>query len=246
MRLSLIFLCFFTLVGYCVANTENHGGEHSGHESHRVGMHGMVLFSDGLHLYASHLPLYSTPHDYQILYQVESRYQSELISLLTTARREVDQGNALLTLLPESFDLNRLIAGDAFEIKATFYKGHFERGGSKWKEDESFQFVKLIYKRQLPASKKMTASASQTVHNPNRHATQWVSLPTENGKKSMYVYRIERRPSFDAIVLAEGCPSAEHLPSVAPRTPSIEQVYAAFDTCSHRSVMYFETADFAL
>ena len=76
---------------------------HADHKHHtRVGSHGMVLFTDGAELYASHLPLYYSPHDYQLIYTVVSQHKAKLIAYLQAG--STSHGN-MVTLLPENLIL---------------------------------------------------------------------------------------------------------------------------------------------
>ncbi len=97
----------------------------------RFGLHGMLLFTDGVQLFASHLPMFHAPHDVQVVLKVslaDAFMQRRLIDMLWQAP------SSYWTLEPEKFDLNRL-APDALqplnEFQAALYQGHFERGGTK-------------------------------------------------------------------------------------------------------------------
>jgi hypothetical protein len=216
--------------------------EHHVHQ--RMGSHGMVLFTDGQDLYASHLPLYRAPHDYQIVYEVTSSLKAEIVTFLNEKESAtLNDGRAKMTLLPMPFDLNRLVKGETFAINATVFKGHFEREGEAWKENTEFHFVKQVYKRQIAfpvaSTKKKSPSRAKAESN-------WERFALSDNDKALYIYRIQSRPSFDAIVLAEKCPALPRLPSIASRTPSVKQLGSAFEQCYESRTIYFETADFAL
>lgn len=94
---------------------------------HAHGIHGMVLFSDGQRLFASHMPLYQHPHDYQVALQLSSPENPALIARLAET--------PLLTIAPEAFDLRRLEPAHPTalqQFQAAVYLGHFERGGERW------------------------------------------------------------------------------------------------------------------
>ena len=51
----------------------------------RHGLHGMLLFSDGDGLYASHLPMFHAPHDVQLIFRftlADKKIESELVKAL--------------------------------------------------------------------------------------------------------------------------------------------------------------------
>lgn len=225
----------FLLLLYClivsfksIAKEVKHFHAHS-----RVGMHGMVLFTDGVELYASHLPLYHAPHDYQLIYRVETRYEKELIRWLTVQESDsIPQYlNSMITLLPAKFDLNKLIAGQTFSVPSQLFFGHFERGGKKWLKDENFKFVSLVYKRAL--------SSTQHVSQPR---WQRINKATNEQGIQILVHQIQASPSFDAIVLVRGC-ETERL-QVEVNVPTFTQLSNSFQDCEYSQIAYFETQDF--
>ena len=55
------------------------------HAKARHGLHGMLLFSDGDALYASHLPMFHAPHDVQLIFRftlADKKIESELVKAL--------------------------------------------------------------------------------------------------------------------------------------------------------------------
>lgn len=91
-----------------------------------MGIHGMLLFSDGEHLYASHLPMLHAPHNYQLILAI--RFHDA-----TLQRYYLDHGRSeSYTIEPEKMDLMQVMRGPKTGINkfsATVYLGHFERGG---------------------------------------------------------------------------------------------------------------------
>jgi hypothetical protein len=96
--------------------------------AHAQGVHGMVVFGRD-HFFASHLPLYRPPHDWQVVLEVAPTAD-------VAARWRAELGDAaLVTFEPEPFDLVRLAPGASdpiHDIAGTVYRGHFERGGTSW------------------------------------------------------------------------------------------------------------------
>jgi len=147
------------------------------HEEHDyMGSHGMVFFSSpGGELFAYHMPLYSKPHDYQLLYKL--RAPQEVKQLLNK--------DGLLTLLPERFNLSKLINGDTLTLNADFYQGHFERGGTKVMSAK-IEFVEQTYKRSLKSLSSDTKGSN----------FEYIKIDDES---HLLIYRIEKRPSFDSL-----------------------------------------------
>lgn len=94
------------------------------HQDHRIGIHGMVLFSFADKLYISHLPLAHSKHDQQLIVPIKNTEQLSRFKQLVAK-------HALITVAPKPFDLALLMQGKLPEITADIYQGHFERGGKR-------------------------------------------------------------------------------------------------------------------
>jgi len=93
------------------------------------GEHGMALFGGKAGLYASHLPMFHAPHDYQVILQVHVADAATDAAL----RKRLDGKTALWTIAPEKFELSRLAPSAAAplrQFKADLVQGHFEQGGA--------------------------------------------------------------------------------------------------------------------
>ncbi len=175
----LMFLIFSNNSGTIQASgTTSHASHDSQQSSKYMGSHGMALllspFDD---LIAHHLPLYRAPHDYQILYKVSFTENNDIISEMAA--------NGLVTILPDNFDLKRLIDKNSFSINATIYDGHFERGG-KALFTTNINFEKAVYVRQII----LNDSYSETQFD-----ITYVSKDTQ-----LAIHVIDKKPSFDALV----------------------------------------------
>ena len=211
---------------------------HAGHKNHkRVGSHGMVLFTDGTELYASHLPLYYSPHDYQLIYAVKSAHKAKLIAYLQAG--SMSHSN-MVTLLPENFDLNKLVDGERFSIPAQFYKGHFERGGTKWLGKSELIFEKLLFKRRLVKQYKPSHSDEDSV--TDEPDEKWTSISL--GDKYLYIHLIGERPSYDALFIVDDCQKTLKN-RLGESVPSKAQIKEVFIHCESPLLVYFETQDFA-
>ncbi len=250
-RLYLIALCLYMASSGATATTPKELSEdgiskaskasssiHAGHKNHkRVGSHGMVLFTDGAELYASHLPFYYSPHDYQLVYTVGSPHKAKLITYLQAG--STSHSN-MVTLLPENFDLNKLVDGEKFSIPAQFYRGHFERGGTKWLGKSELTFEKLLFKRRLVKQYKPTLSDEGSVKD--NLGEKWTSIGL--GDKLLYIHLIGERPSFDALFIVGDCQETSGSKPVES-VPSKDQIKKIFSHCGTPGLVYFETQDFA-
>jgi hypothetical protein len=195
------------------------------HSQHNLmGSHGMVLIyhpEEGF--FASHLPLYRAPHNYQLIYRVQFAESEKLISLIN---------NEIITLLPENFDLRRLIAGERLTIKTQFFQGHFERGGKS-------QFTtEMVFERPIlieQVSPNFTSEDSVTY------------LAPISEKHAVFAHKIQKPPSFDAIGFSKNTKSAKKIEVVIcdkPSTLNAQTVKAKLEACAQFDVKYIETQDF--
>src|SRR5690606_35280776 len=81
--------------------------------------HGMLLFGDRV-TYASHLPMFHAPHDYQLIMKLKFSDQapSETLRLYEEAKEEEP---SLFTLVPERMDLSEVVSGQRTEFSAVIY-----------------------------------------------------------------------------------------------------------------------------
>lgn len=154
----------------------------SGSRADQPGVHGMLLFGNKS-TYVSHLPMFHSPHDYQLLLKVSLRDQqgSKTVEAYEEAKKNTSE---YFTFVPQVMDLTELISGAKTNFSAVIYKGHFERGGQSLGIAE-FHVEKLVF------SNKLKAQAS----------------PIENsyfvfGEMGEYfaAHLIQAKPSYDAIL----------------------------------------------
>ena len=110
-----------------------------------IGTHGFLLFGKQT-IYASHLPMYHSPHDYQVLLQVsiESGRKPEVAEAYYNKK-----DNEYFTVVPKPMDLTDVING---KIKGFFfadlYQGHFEKSG-KYIGSVMVHIEKVLYSKKL-------------------------------------------------------------------------------------------------
>jgi hypothetical protein len=163
------------------------GGVHAANAT--FGQHGMALFGGKDALYASHLPMFHAPHDYQVVLRVHLADPAQDKSL----RARLDGKTALWTVAPEKFELDRLAPQAATPLKrfkADMVEGHFEQGGKTRIAGATVVVDEVLVFRQL--SPVLKASDSARYLRVGRYL----------------VKEIDSRPDFDHIVALKAAPGA--------------------------------------
>ena len=198
------------------------------------GQHGMALFGGKEGLYASHLPLFHAPHDYQVILRVRVADPATDAAL----RARLDGKTALWTIAPEKFELSRLAPGSATPLRrfnADLVQGHFERGGLTQYAAATILVDQVIMFRRLSPAAKANASASY--------------MQIGAGKQRYLIKQIDSRPDFDHIVAytaASGAPTtAIALGKPTLRQPSDQALAGALRVPASAigGTVYFETED---
>jgi len=161
------------------------------------GEHGMALFGGMDGLYASHLPMFHAPHDYQVLLQVRLADPA----LDAALRQRLEGQTALWTIAPEKFELDRLAPGAAQplkQFKADLVLGHFEQGGKTEYAGAAVVVDKVLMFRQLDATQRSQPGA------------RYVQLGS--GARRFLVKEIDSRPDFDHILAYRAAPGAATAP----------------------------------
>ena len=187
-----------------------------------MGVHGMVLMSNGHSIYASNLPTYNLPHNAQILYSVDVD-DAALLNLL----RDAD----LVTIKPKPFNLQQLIRGDELTLNADVYIGHFERGGRLIFKNMGITLEDQLYLRML--DKLGTPSKIQKYDT--------VLLKT---KQKIVIHQIQASPSYNHLVLLYddiNCITQFSSRSAAPSQGELNQ---KLSFCGSIKPLYYETMDF--
>jgi len=187
-----------------------------------MGVHGMVLVTQGSSIYASKLPRYNKPHNVQLLYKLDNND----LSVLQTVR-----DSQFITIKPKPFNLQRLMRGDKMVIKADLYAGHYNRGGMLVYENISLAFDKQLYVRSFDDIKPSSTKQEYDV----------VSL---SQSYRIYIHRIQQAPSFDHILgvdLVAGCLGRFNTSSAVPKETELQY---KFINCGTIKPLYFETKDF--
>ncbi|OKY27148.1 hypothetical protein [Thalassotalea sp. PP2-459] len=187
-----------------------------------VGVHGMVLVSQGSRVFASHLPLYQKPHDMQILYKIETK-QVSFLNLVRDAE--------LVTIKPEPFNLQRLERGEELTVLADVYLGHFERGGSLVYENHPIVFAKKLYARKL---ENLAESGL------------WKEYDSVTLRKNerIYIHKIQQPPSFDHLIFVDLSGACAQKFKTSTQIPTSGELTYKFINCGTMKPLYYETKDF--
>ena len=196
-----------------------YANQHENHKQHHLmGSHGMVLIHhQDVGIFASHLPLYHTPHDYQIIYRVNVEQDEVLKALLS---------KDMVTILPEPFDLMTLVNKQQMTTKTAIYQGHFERGGVKVMDIEMTFATPILVERVDP--------------NFVNSDMAFYRIPVANNLE-LTIHKIQQAPSFDAISLMEKRNKSCELPNQMTEQAVLTQL----NLCGAKKVLYLETRDFA-
>jgi hypothetical protein len=199
---------------------------------HSFGKHGMVVFGGREGLYASHMPMFHAPHDYQVLIRFHLA-DPKVDQLL---RQRLSQKPTLWSLDPEDFELTRL--GPAHpqalqQFTAGFFEGHFERDGKARYTQQRVVIDEVLMFRQL--------SMQERAHTEGRYRV------IGQGNERFLIKEIDRRPDFD-VIIALGKKAKQFqtrlllLPSDAMTLPSTLQSVLSEQGGSAK-VLYIETGD---
>ncbi|SHN42864.1 hypothetical protein SAMN05192549_11568 [Duganella sacchari] len=198
------------------------------------GEHGMALFGGKEGLYASHLPMFHAPHDYQVVLQVHVADPATDAAL----RQRLDGKTALWTIAPEKFELSRLAPQAATplrQFKADLVLGHFEQGGKTQYAASTIVVDKVLFFHKL--SPEQRASVSSTY------------MQIGDGQQRYLVKQIDSRPDYDHIIAYRAARGAAHTDITVIKRglsqPNAAELAAALHAQRNtiRGTIYFYTDD---
>ncbi|WP_157807312.1 hypothetical protein [Hymenobacter chitinivorans] len=145
----------------------------------RPSTHGMLIFGTQ-QVFASHLPMFHSPHNYQVVLELEL---GDSAQTSYRASRQLFPQETVYTLEPEPFVLPELVQQPR-PFRATLYRGHFERGGTPIARQLTVRIKQVLYFEQL---------------NPKAHPRPALLLLGQ-GFEQFVVHRVAGRPDFDQVV----------------------------------------------
>jgi hypothetical protein len=177
----------------CVQTQAQHKGHAAGTSTSanadKPSTHGMLIFGtpqkDGT-IYASHLPLFRSPHDYQIILEIALDAKATLMyrkSLKNFRQQKV------YTIEPEPFVLPEMITSPR-SFKARLFRGHFERDGKPLGDTATVNIKRVLYFKKFdPAAQHSEAAQYLVFGNSSK----------ERSHEYFAAHVISAKPDFDHI-----------------------------------------------
>ena len=148
-------------------------------------VHGMVLFGSDP-IYASHIPMYDGPHDWQALFQVTLSHPT--VDAKALYLQQVASGvQPLITIEPRPFVLTKLLNGEIHSFAASLYRGNFEEDSEKLLQGMTVTVKAVLFHQHL------------SLDVPALPQLTYLLIPTSS-TTAMLVHRISAPGNFDQIV----------------------------------------------
>ena len=172
-----------------------HHHAHAGGHGHgaTTGVHGMLLFGEDA-LYLSHLPMFASPHNFQVLLEVglDDAAREAFLS-----ERDV-AGDGLHTFVPEPFPIDELAPGAdgpaRTSIEGTIFRGHFERGGEPIAEGVAAEVRRVVHFSELDVGARRAEDGELTY------------LCFGRPGRLHLAHEVTARPDFDQVLTARLVP----------------------------------------
>lgn len=173
---------FFALLAVATAQSSARAGD-------PPAVHGMLVFGTNA-VFLSHLPMFHSPHDYQVL--LVARLPEPAAVSLAADRRASDE--PVYTLVPRSFSLPLLSTGTLRAFTADIYRGHFERGGTRILRNVAVRVESVLIFQKLDPGAPVT-----------KGYFGWLVRDPHPSTPAQYVlHKIGHRGSFDQVVELAG------------------------------------------
>ena len=143
--------------------------------------HGMLIFGKEA-IYASHLPMFHSPHNYQIILELELDPNTKKLFITD---QDKNPEYTTYTIEPEKFILPDMIQNPK-TFKASLYRGHFERGGVKIAININVTIKKVIYFSKFNEEETRAQNTNFIVFG--------------NSKEQFIAHKISNKPDFDQII----------------------------------------------
>jgi hypothetical protein len=141
----------------------------------------MLIFGTD-NVYASHLPMFHSPHNYQIVIELTL---DKVAKQKFVADQLKNPQFTTYTIEPERFVLPDMIAKQG-SFKANLYRGHFERGGVKIAAGITLKVSKVVYFKKFDAAETKKDSAAFLLFG--------------SAKEQFAVHQISSKPDFEQII----------------------------------------------
>jgi hypothetical protein len=171
-----IYTVFFLLLAV-ILRAQHHGDMNPDKPS----VHGMLIFGKEK-IYASHLPLFHSPHNYQIILELTL---DKVAQKLFVKDQQQHPEFATYTIEPERFILPNKISSKG-SFKANLYRGHFERGGIKIADSINLTIAAVLYYKKLDTAEEKFKEANYLLFG--------------NSKEQFAIHQISNMPDFEQII----------------------------------------------
>lgn len=178
LKLTAILFYGLFLIGTLFLSIRSTQAQHL--DSDKPAVHGMLIF--GKHtIYASHLPMFHKPHQYQVILEIEISKKDKAIFIQD---QQKNPDNNTYTIAPGRFILPEMMKNPK-AFNAMLYRGHFERGGKAISDSIRVSVKKIILFSLLPQD------------NPSKQ-NHYILIG--NANEQFAIHRITHAPDFDHIV----------------------------------------------
>jgi hypothetical protein len=173
-----LILGFLALISHLKLTAQH--GEHTP-STDRPSTHGMLIFGTEK-VYASHLPMFHTPHDYQIILELalDKKTKAQFV-----ADQKAHPEMPTYTLVPEKFVLPDMVKNPRL-FKAKLVRGHFERGGVEITKEVEITIAKVVVFKKFDPSVLHTKSTEFWLFG--------------NDKEQFMAHDISQKPDFEQII----------------------------------------------
>jgi hypothetical protein len=151
------------------------------HYPDKPATHGMLLIGSET-IYASHLPMFHSPHDYQIILAL--KFDTEKNQKYIEDRK-THPDEFVYTIKPEAFVLPEMV-NRTKKFKGNIYRGHFERGGVVIAKDVDVSIRRVVYFNQFKSGTRKPGYLRYILFG--------------NSKEQFLAHQITARPDFDEVV----------------------------------------------
>jgi hypothetical protein len=173
---KILYLFLFTISFQINAQHENHNIS-----TDKPSTHGMLLFGSEK-IYVSHLPMFHSPHNYQIILELEL---SKSDKQKYVADKNKNNSYTTYTIEPEKFVLPDMV-NNPKAFKVNLYRGHFERGGVEILKNITVKIVNVIYFKKF------------NQEEIKAKTTNFILFGNE--KEQFLAHEITNKPDFEQII----------------------------------------------
>jgi hypothetical protein len=173
---KILYLFLFTISFQINAQHENHKMS-----TDKPSTHGMLLFGSEK-IYVSHLPMFHTPHNYQIILELEL---SKSDKQKYVADKNKNPNYTTYTIEPEKFVLPDMI-NNPKSFKVNLYRGHFERGGVKILKNITVKIVQVVSFKKFNQEEIKSKTSNFILFG--------------NEKEQFLAHEITNKPDFEQII----------------------------------------------